>query len=70
MSPTLLEGVVIIVLIIVAWQIGLAIAPSVLRWVRALGRDVDEATEDAFQDPDITQTTLHNQKEHTNGTRH
>jgi hypothetical protein len=70
MSPTLLEGAVIIILIIVAWQIGLAIAPSVLRWVRALKQDVDEATEEVFKDPDINQPDSHDQKEHTNGTRH
>lgn len=70
MSPTLLEASVIIVLIIVAWQIGLAIAPSVLRGLRALKRDVDEAAEDTFQDIDPDQTDQHHQKEHTNGTHH
>jgi hypothetical protein len=70
MSPTLLEGAVIVILIIVAWQIGLAIAPSVLRWVRALKRDVDEATEAVFEDHDIDQPDPQDQKEHTNGTRH
>ena len=67
MSPTLLEFAMIIVLIIVAWQIGLAIAPQVLRWIRALKRDVDEATEAAFEDPEADQP--YHQKEHTNGSR-
>ncbi len=31
MSPTLLEGVVIIVILIVAWQIGIRLAPTILR---------------------------------------
>jgi hypothetical protein len=69
MSPTLLEYAVIVVLIIVAWQIGLAIAPSVMRWIRALKRDVDEATEEAFEDLDTKQPHQQNKKEHTNGTR-
>ncbi len=47
MSPTLLEFAVAILLIVVAWQIGLAIAPDVLRLLRTLRRDVDEAAEEA-----------------------
>ena len=31
MSPTLLEAVVAIIVIVVAWQIGLALAPDVFR---------------------------------------
>ena len=58
-------------MIVVAWQIGLAIAPSVMRWLRTLKRDVDEVTEEGFadldQDPPLQQK---NSKEHTNGTRH
>jgi len=30
MSPTLLEGVAVIVVIIIAWQIGVRIAPDIL----------------------------------------
>ena len=37
MSPTLLEGVAVVVAIIVAWQIGVRIAPDVLElWLRAV----------------------------------
>ena len=69
MSPTLLELAVMIILIVVAWQIGLAIAPSIMRWLRGLKRDVDEATEEGLADLD--QDTVHQHtKEHTNGTRH
>jgi hypothetical protein len=69
MSPTLLELAVMIILIVVAWQIGLAIAPSVMRWLRTLKRDVDEVTEESLADLD--RDTLHqHKKEHTNGTRH
>ena len=69
MSPTLLEFAVAIILIVVAWQIGVAIAPMILRWLRSLKRDVDEAAEEAFSDLD--QDTLNHQhkEEHTNGTR-
>jgi hypothetical protein len=48
MSPTLLELAVAILLIVVAWQIGLAIAPDVLRLLRTLRRDVDEAADEAL----------------------
>ena len=68
MSPTLLEFTVLIVLIVVAWQIGLAIAPSVMLWLRTLKRDVDEATDEGLAECD--QDIAHRQtKEHTNGTR-
>jgi hypothetical protein len=58
-----------LVLIVVAWQIGLAIAPSVMRWLRTLKRDVDEATEEGLADLDQDAVHQHT-KEHTNGTRH
>ncbi|HJZ50060.1 MAG TPA: hypothetical protein VKE41_22960 [Roseiflexaceae bacterium] len=69
MSPTLLEFTVMVVLIVVAWQIGLAIAPSIMRWLRTLKRDVDEATEEGLSDLDRDTVHQHT-KEHTNGTRH
>jgi len=59
-----------IILIVVAWQIGLAIAPSVMRWLRTLKRDVDEVTEEGLADPDRDPPQQQNTKEHTNGTRH
>ena len=70
MSPTLLEFTVMIVLIVVAWQIGLAIAPSIMRWLRTLKRDVDEVTEESLADLDRDPPQQQNSKEHTNGTRH
>jgi|GEM_PF-1735910 len=69
MSPTLLELAVAIILIVVAWQIGLAIAPNILRVLRTLKRDVDEATDEAFVDLDTTDNQQHKEK-HSNGTRH
>jgi hypothetical protein len=68
MSPTLLEFAIIVVLIIAAWQIGLAIAPAILRWFRTLKRDVDEAADQALHDPDHDTLSHQNKKEHTNGT--
>jgi hypothetical protein len=70
MSPTLLEFTIMIVLIVVAWQIGLAIAPSLMRWLRTLKRDVDEATEEGLADLDQEAPVPQHSKEHTNGTRH
>ena len=70
MSITLLEFVVAGILLVVAWQIGLAIAPSVMRWLRTLKRDVDEVAEEGFADLDQDPPQQQNKKEHTNGTRH
>ena len=70
MSPTLLELAVALVLLVVAWQIGIAIAPSVLHWLGSLKRDVEDASEQAFTEPDTTIVQPQNKKEHTNGTRH
>jgi hypothetical protein len=70
MSATLLELVVMIILLVVAWQIGLAIAPSVMRWIRTLKQDVDEVTEEGFTELDSDSLHQHHTKEHTNGTRH
>ncbi len=69
MSPTLLELAVGIVLIIVAWQLGLAIAPSVMHWIRSLKQGVDAAAEEALPAADDTSNN-HAQKEHSNGTGH
>jgi len=41
MSPTLLEFVVAGILLVVAWQIGVAIAPWVLQKLRGLNQDLD-----------------------------
>jgi hypothetical protein len=46
MSVTLLEFTVIIILLIVAWQLGVAIAPWVFRRLRGLKDDIDEVVED------------------------
>jgi hypothetical protein len=41
MSPTLLEGAIVLVILFVAWQIGVILAPTILRWLRGVGRDLD-----------------------------
>ena len=69
MSPTLLELAVAIILVVVAWQIGVAIAPSILQWLRSLKQDVDEAAEETLR-PDEDSRQQYKEKEHTNGTRH
>ena len=67
MSPTRLEFAVAIVLLVVAWQAGVILAPGVLRWLRGLKDDVDSAAAEAYDEPDLSQNQ-HN-KEHGNGTR-
>jgi hypothetical protein len=69
MSPTLLEFAVAIVLIIVAWQIGVTIAPTIIRWLRSLKRDVDEAAEEALSDLNQHTPDRQHKEEHSNGTR-
>jgi hypothetical protein len=69
MSPTLLEFAVAIILIVVAWRIGIIVAPMILRWLRSLGDDVEEAVEEAFSDLDQDALNHQHKEEHTNGTR-
>ena len=69
MSPTLLEFVVAIILVVVAWQIGVAIAPAIMRGLRSLKNEVDEAAEEAFEDLDQKTLDQQHKEEHTNGTR-
>ncbi len=45
MSPTLLEIVIAVVLLVVIWQIGVTVAPIVFSWFRNLSRSVDDAAE-------------------------
>ena len=68
MSPTLLELAVGIILIVVAWQIGIAIAPAILRWLRSLKRDVDAVAQEASSDLDQNTQKHQHKEEHTNGT--
>jgi hypothetical protein len=51
MSPTLLEAAIAVVLIVVAWQLGLAIAPIVLRELRTMRQSLDEVSEDSLATP-------------------
>ncbi|HEY3231712.1 MAG TPA: hypothetical protein VGJ87_20960 [Roseiflexaceae bacterium] len=69
MSPTLLELGVAIILIVVAWQIGVAVAPAIMRGLRSLKNDVDEVAEEAFGDLDQKTLDQQHKEEHTNGTR-
>jgi hypothetical protein len=69
MSPTLLELVVALVLIVAAWQIGLAIAPWVIRLLRGAKRDVDDVTDEALVDPDASPTPYAQKEEHSNGSQ-
>ena len=68
MSPTLLEAPVAIILIIVAWRIGIIVAPMVMRWLFSLGHDIDEAAAAALADHDQNRLNQH-KEEHTNGTQ-
>lgn len=67
MSATLLELVVVLVLLVVAWQIGVIVAPRVLRAIRGLQDEVDQAAEAALSDTPEAHTD-EQRKEYTNGT--
>ena len=69
MSPTLLEFAVAIILIVVAWRIGIVVAPMVIHWLRSLGDDVDEAAAAALTDRDQDQRNQQHKEEHSNGTQ-
>ena len=70
MSPTLLEFAVMIILIVVAWQIGLAIAPSVIRLIASLKRDIDKAADEALTEADPENYHYTHKENHHNGTHH
>lgn len=42
MSPTLLEGVIILILLLLGWQIGIQLAPRFLRYWGAAQRQLDQ----------------------------
>lgn len=69
MSPTLLEFAVAIILIVVAWRIGIIVAPMIMRRLRSLGDDVDQAAAAAFVDREQDQFNQQHKEEHTNGTQ-
>ena len=51
MSITLLEFVVAGILLVVAWQLGIAIAPWIMRKIGGLKRDLDDVAEEIVPDP-------------------
>ncbi len=68
MSITLLEIVVAIILLIVAWQIGILLAPNIIRVLRGLKHEVDEAADSAMSETEPEELKPQQRKEHTNGT--
>lgn len=45
MSPTLLEAVIILVLLVLSWQIGIQLTPLVLRYWRTAKQQLDQIDE-------------------------
>ena len=45
MSPTLLEAVIVLVLLVLGWQIGIQLTPLVLRYWRTAERQLDQIDE-------------------------
>lgn len=46
MSPTLLEGFVVLILILVAWQIGVQLAPHILGGIKQAADQLDESSQE------------------------
>ena len=67
MTPTLLEFAVGVVLLVVAWQIGVTIAPWIFQKLRGLKAELDEVAEEIV--PDHTEEVNPNHQEET-GSNH
>ncbi|MDZ4717245.1 MAG: hypothetical protein SH847_02145 [Roseiflexaceae bacterium] len=52
MSATLLEFAIGIIILVVAWQLGIAIAPDIFRLIQYLRREVDQVAEQAESETD------------------
>ena len=61
MSVTLLEFVVAGILLVVAWQIGVVLAPWIIQRLRGLKQDLDEVAGEI--EPDDTKDLISNHKE-------
>lgn len=71
MSPTLLELVAAIVLIFAAWQLGLALAPIVLRMLRGARQTLDDVSDEALTTSDTPPDPAHQAtKEHSHDAQH
>jgi hypothetical protein len=46
MSPTILELVVLIILIITAWQLGVVLAPIIWRELRSMKQSLDDVSDE------------------------
>jgi hypothetical protein len=67
MTPTLLEFAVGVILLVVAWQIGVTIAPWIFQKLRGLKDELDEVVEEVA--PEHTETLRPNAKEES-GSNH
>jgi hypothetical protein len=66
MSITLLEFVVAGILLVVAWQLGIAIAPWIMQKIRGLKHDLDEVAEEIIPDQPEEVSSNHNKESGSN----
>ena len=66
MSPTFLELAVALILLVVAWQLGLALAPIVFSKLHELKHDLDNVSDDIVTEDETSQDTY--RKDHSHGT--
>lgn len=46
MSPTFLEAVVVIILMVVAWQLGIIVTPNLLRLLKRMSQQIGNPDQD------------------------
>jgi hypothetical protein len=66
MSITLLEFLVAGILIVVAWQIGIAITPWIIQRIRGLKHELDEVAEEIVPDSQEVGSTNHQEESGSN----
>lgn len=69
MSPTLLEVVVLVVLLVAAWQLGVLLAPTILRELRSMRRSLDEVSDELLADEADEAHRQMAEKEKQNGSK-
>lgn len=62
MSPTLLELAVLIVLLVIAWQLGVLLAPIILRELRSMRQSLDDVSDEMLEEEQAEQDSRKQEK--------
>lgn len=66
MSPTLLEGFVVFILVVVAWQIGVQLAPHIFGGIKQASTQLDESSEEIEKMIGKTESSSNQEQNHDN----